>query len=429
MSTSLIKMLLWSLDQRVFFCSITLLSFSCAQLDHPLNIFCMCVVVNPNLSFSVGDVQSKAYARAQGVPTTWSQEDQGYIATWYSYYSAESYYGALNPGIRKVLLTIFILLNLFILHTTITYGVEWYCRFYDILKERSQQTSSIFIAVGITMAIHNFLYLTATLVLYANNSVPPIHLAECTAISNLHCSPSYDSALYKDELTAFITKMVVILTAIIIELLVAIKAPIKITLLPARWCHSSKCFRPVQVILLWNTFVFIQIWLGLISLPVSILLLITPLQALPILCAIVLIVALIAAFIVRLLQFGNQCRVRNSHFGQACGYFSWYLLFIMLVFAVSTLYFFLAPEGTSLSTSGVIFSLLPSIALSGASWLAKRKLFSKNPNKVKVEKQLSISSVSTVEKDLQGADTEQDMGLDDLRRFGEHTQDASLSQQ
>ena len=100
----------------------------------------MCVVVSPFLSFSVVDMQSKAYAKAQGVPTTWSKEDQGYIATWYSYYSAESYYGPQNLGIRKVLLTIFILLNLFILHTTITHGVEWYCRFYDILKERSQQT-------------------------------------------------------------------------------------------------------------------------------------------------------------------------------------------------------------------------------------------------------------------------------------------------
>ena len=102
--------------------------------------------------------------------------------------------------------------------------------------------------------------------------------------------------------------------------------------------------------------------------------------------------------------------------------------FFALVFAVSALYFFLAPEGTSLSTSGVIFSLLPSIALSVASWLAKRKFLSKNPkkkNKVQVEKQLSISGVSTVEQD---PDTEQDIGLDDLMRSGEHAQDVSLSQ-
>ena len=36
------------------------------------------------------NMQSKAYAKAQGVPATWSQEDQGYIARWYSYYSAET---------------------------------------------------------------------------------------------------------------------------------------------------------------------------------------------------------------------------------------------------------------------------------------------------------------------------------------------------
>ena len=276
--------------------------------------------------------------------------------------------------------------------------------------------------MGVIVTILNFLYLTATLILAlsTNYPVPPIHLAECTAISNLRCSPSYDSPLYKDQLTALITKMVVILIAIIIELLVAIKAPIKITLLPASWCHSSKCLRPVQVILLWNTFVFVQIWLGLISLPACILLLITPLQTLPVLCGIVLAVIL---FIVCLLQFRNQYRVRTSHFGRACGYFSWYLLLFALIVAVYALYFFLAPTGTSLSTGGVIFSLLPSIALSVVSWLAKRKFLSKNPskkNKVKVEKQSSISSVSTVEEDQQGADTEQDVALDDLMRSGEH---------
>ena len=72
-------------------------------------------------------MQSEADAKAQGVPTTWSQEDQGYIARWYSYYSAEPYYKSKKNGenIRKVLLAIFILLNLFILHTTVTYGTKW----------------------------------------------------------------------------------------------------------------------------------------------------------------------------------------------------------------------------------------------------------------------------------------------------------------
>ena len=63
-------------------------------------------------------MQSKAYAKAQGVPTTWSQEDQGYIARWYSYYSAETCCEdeAIRSAIRKILLAIFILLNVIALH-------------------------------------------------------------------------------------------------------------------------------------------------------------------------------------------------------------------------------------------------------------------------------------------------------------------------
>ena len=66
-------------------------------------------------------MQSKAYAKAQVVLATWSQEDQGHVARWYSYYCAEAYFKSKRIGqyIRIVLLAVFILLNLFILHCNI----------------------------------------------------------------------------------------------------------------------------------------------------------------------------------------------------------------------------------------------------------------------------------------------------------------------
>ena len=167
-------------------------------------------------------MQCKAYAKAQGVPTSWSQEDQGYIARWYSYYSAQAYYRnkEIGENIRKVLLIVFILLNLFILHITVTYGTKWYCRFYEILNDRSQKASSIHVAVGTTMTIFNFLYLTATVGMCTlKRNIPPINIPECTAISSWGCSPPHDSSLYKDMLAAFIIKMLVILIAVIINLL------------------------------------------------------------------------------------------------------------------------------------------------------------------------------------------------------------------
>ena len=367
---------------------------------------------------AVVDMQSKAYAKAQGIPTTWSQEDQGYIARWYSFYSAEPYYKSKQIGrdIRKVLLAIFILLNLFILHTTITCRTKWYCRFYEILNDRSQQASSIYLVVGTTVTIFNIFYLTVTVGMStAKHSIPPIYSSECTAISHWGCSPSHDSSLYKDVLATFITKMSIIFIAIIIDLLVAFKAVMKNPLFTASWWHATKYSRVVQTILLWNTFVFVQIWVGLICLPACMLLLITPLQTLSVLCATLLMVAFVTVSIVYLLQFGKMCHIRACSFGSECSYFSRNLILVAIIvtlgFTIIILYFNLLPKGVHLSTRGVIFSLIPSIALSVTTWAIKKKLLSK---KKKVEKQLSISSMSTEEEELQDPDTEQDTRLDDL---------------
>ena len=363
-------------------------------------------------------MQSKAYAKAQGVPTTWSQKDQGYIARWYNYYSAEAYFKTKSIGgnIRKVLLAIFILLNLIVLHATVTYGTKWYCRFYEIVNDRSQKASSTYLVVGTIMTIFNILYLTAIVgMCTAKHSIPPIYISECTGISDWGCSPSHDSSLYKDVLAAFITKMSVIFIAIIINLLVAFKAVMKTPLFTASWWHSSKYSRVVQTILLWNTFVFVQIWVGLVCLPACMLLLITPLQTLSVLCGTLLMVAFVTAFIVYILQLGKMCHVRACSLGRECGYFSWNLILVALtvtlVCAIAILYFSLLPQGVHLSTRGVIFSLIPSIALSVTTWVIKRKFLNK---KRKPEKQLSTSSMSTEEEDLEDPDTEQDTRLDDL---------------
>ena len=367
-------------------------------------------------------MQSKAYAKAQGVPTTWSQEDQGYIARWYSYYYAETCCEdeAIKSVIRKILLTIFVLLNLIVLHTTITHGVNWYYRFYKILNERSQQASCIYLIGEIAILMFNSLYFLATVAMYIDQHIPPIHLPKCNGTSEAHCIPSHDSSIYKDELAAFTAKMSVMFIAIITELLVAVKATPKTGLFTARWCHCTKCYRVVRIILLWNTFVFIQIWMGLICLPVCIFLLITPLQTISLLCATVGAFASIAVTIMCILQLGNQCYARTCKFGRDCGHFSRCLILVALFAVVGTFYFYLLPQGTSISsTRGVIFSLLPPVALSVISWVVKSKFLSKDSTKnynVKVKKRSSISSVSTEEED---SGAEQDKGQDNLTRSDE----------
>ena len=96
------------------------------------------------------------------------------------------------------------------------------------------------------MAIFNVLYLTSTVVIYTKHSVSPS--------LNLY---------YKDEVTALIMKGAVIFIAIITELLVAIQT-LKGHSHFSMANRRSKCF---HIVLLWNMFVFVQIWVGLALLP------------------------------------------------------------------------------------------------------------------------------------------------------------------
>jgi len=204
-----------------------------------------------------------------------SQEDQGYIARSYGYYDAEGYGTETTESkIRKVLLTIFILLDLFVLCTTITHGKKWYCNLYDTMKKHSAKVSNICSAAGISMAMFNCVYLISSVLLHTKYFV---HSGQ----SGCHfCSqPPHTSSYYKDEVAALTVKGAVFLFAIITELLVAIQISSKV-ILPIENSYN-KCLRFYQIILLWNTFVFVQIWVGLVLLPACIFLIIAPLQTIP----------------------------------------------------------------------------------------------------------------------------------------------------
>ena len=340
-------------------------------------------------------MQSKAYAKAQGVPTTWSEEDQGYIARWYNYYSAESYYRSKEIGerIRIILFVVFVLLNFIILHITITYGTKWH-NLYP--KNLDAEKSSIFLAVGITSIIVNLSYLIYSV--FAYPAIARLGMAECTAISDWKCRPSHNSSLYQIELAAFIVRLLVIFSAIIIDFVVVIKSSKETEQFRPNLRHNRKCYRVFQIILLWNTFVFIQIWVGLISLPAFILLLIAPLQTISALCAAVLIVAFIAASILYLkhncgtdfkkiilyLKHKHNCGTDRDHdpdrtYIRMGVDFLWNLILVVLtdalIIGLGFLYFNLLPQGGSLSIRAVFISLLPTVLLSLGSWVVRKKFF------------------------------------------------------
>jgi len=201
--------------------------------------------------------------------------------------------------------------------------------------------------------------------------------------------------------TALIIKGAVFLIAIITELLVAIQISLKAS---ANSCN--KCLRFYQIILLWNAFVFVQIWVGLVLLPACIFLIIAPLQTIPILCAAIMSPPLLMTFIAILLRLGNQLDIRNCNCksnAMVCIHSSRHMIFVALIVAVMTLYFYLSPGGTTLSsTEGILFSLFPSMVLSMTVWGIKRQFFSGKLKNMRGER--SIKRFSTEQEDLQDAE-------------------------
>ena len=85
---------------------------------------------------------------------------------------------------------------------------------------------------------------------------------------------------------------------------------------------------------------------------VCIVLLITPLQTISVVCITVAIAPTVMCF----LQLGNHCYAGSCKFGRDCGHFSQCLTLVALVAAVGTFYFYLLPQGTTISsTMGVIW--------------------------------------------------------------------------
>ena len=222
----------------------------------------------------------------------------------------------------------------------------------------------------------------------------------CTDGDSNDCSRlPHTSSYYKDEVTALIIKGVVIFIAVITQLLVAILIIRRAIMVNS--CKVSKRLRIFQIIFLWNMFLFVQIWVGLVLLPACIFLIIAPLQTIPILCAALATPPLLMLFIVSLLWLQNQLHIRNFGYkinALVCIHFFRNMILVALIIALMVLYFHLSPGGTTLSsTGGIIFSLFPSIMLSLTVWGIKRRFFSRKPKKARAE-----VSVSTEQEDIQG---------------------------
>ena len=355
-------------------------------------------------------MQSKAYAKAQGVPSKWEQKDQGYIARWYSYYIAEACYGDEKDRrfIRLCFLLIFLSLNILIVITNATHGKKLHSKFCKFIDDRFQLVLKIYIAAAMTMTLGNLLYLTLSVKLYIYETTPNMFMAECNATAPyMDCSPPHDSNLYQDEAAAFIIKIIVVSIAIIADVAVAVWIVIMDT-------KNADCKLLVEIFkafLLSNVFVFIQIMAGLVSLPVCTFLLITPLQTIPMVCAGILYFGMVVVFFLGLLELYMCCKEKKTSKKRICCnallYSLMYLATVILVLALSQLYFTLSsPQSTY---AAVFFTLLPPALLSVITYMVKEKFLNDRVGNQEAEQDSELLiGIARDQEDVGTADNEED---------------------
>ena len=165
----------------------------------------------------VSGTQSKAYVKAQGLPTTWNREDQGYVAKCCDYYTTKPYRNTHFEEhfifVRKFILVTFIFANIL--------TVILKCAYQKLNHSIHDHSNSapIYWAIATAMGIMNIIYLTGLIWAHIYKRLPRL-LLDKSSKEKENCLAKF--IYYQHELLAFIAKVSILCISAIMELILAL---------------------------------------------------------------------------------------------------------------------------------------------------------------------------------------------------------------
>ena len=289
--------------------------------------------------------------------------------------------------VRKLLITIYISLNIFI--TMIFMVGRNKCEGkLTRVQTTVPKTKQIYLqAVAVGMAVANSVYIIV-FVAVLTSDYPTVW---ATMKGSLTSSIPTGTTLYKDEKITFIVKYTILPVTALIDLLLAVKAshsshfPLSSKAVKLFGCCCCCCSqrmksktlqKAIQTLIWWNVMLFIQIHVGQVALPVIILFIIAPGETV----AVVGMIALAHIFIaIALVCFAQivcyHCSWKNC--GHACAELTVILASLVLLSSVAAFYFEVLQAGSNVKgIKRAIISLAPSIVLSLTAWFIRQKIIS-----------------------------------------------------
>lgn len=308
---------------------------------------------------------------------------QGYVARQYTYYNHDSYYSKVvyhKSHLTSTLLSIcltFAIVNVLIPILSITRGKQTFQVLTNIAVTSKPR---VYKATALVAILVNITYSLITLILHIQGQPNVIECHLSTADNP--CSIPPTETAYDYVIGILITKVVAIPVAIIIELAVAVY------IAKSSWQMSKTkpkrftCI--VQTFVIWQLFIFVQITVGLVSVPLIVMTFISPARVI-LLGGIAFMVCMVLIFIFATIPFPTVFKVQFNQ-----GFFlTWFVAAETLITAAAVIsaiaaYYLILKDGKNMDgIKGYVLSLIPTIFISIFIWVIKKKLSGEKFKKTK----------------------------------------------
>lgn len=235
---------------------------------------------------------------------------------------------------------------------------------------------------------------------------------KCHLFTATHsCTIPRTATSYNYIIGILVTKAVILPAALVTELIVSFQiARVSMHKHTKVENRNKYCSLFMKTIAIWQLLVFIQITIGLISIPLIVLTLISPARVL-LLCGELVLYTILIIFILTTIPIPTSCKFQPIHFLGSCFLTAETISAVALIVSAYFTYQSITIEGMNMSgVKGYILSLIPAIPIPIFVWMFKKKFLREKRNKFRnkqlIKKENELKDVKSLEKGRETLSTE-----------------------
>ena len=330
-------------------------------------------------------IQSKAYARDQGRPITWRDEDRGYVSLRYNYWITEGISDSCQSdnirSTRILLLVLYLSLNLLVPVLLVKFGATCYRKASQSMLA-SRPTFLMYWAVVIVIVFCNIV----SLIVSAYICKSSLSYMDSEAKNYFR---TLSTSFYNDGMATLAARNTLLPLVYMLELLIATHIPkdtgLSIPSVIQGMFFCCLCFssnarsKIIQTLAVWNIMIFIQS-LTTNAITVCVFFLVSPLWVISVLGAFALcflFAVIVVAYLLHHCTSNQNLKCSCKRYAINCLSLIGIFLSFFIVFTLLSVYFSMVYK-ISGGVTGFLVSFLPPVVLSLVGLCVKKKISQMN---------------------------------------------------